>query len=72
MMELKVKFTTSQRPALRLVSTKGLSREEWHLEQFRSNRLGPESVPVVARALGGQDQSQPKPNLNDQSSSMCW
>jgi hypothetical protein len=57
MVELKVKFTTPQRPALRLVSTKGLPREEWHLEQFRSDRFGPESVPVVARALGDQDQS---------------
>lgn len=57
MMELKVKFTTSQRPAFWLVSTKGLSREEWHLEQFRSDSFGPESVPVMAKALGGQDRS---------------
>jgi putative phage-type endonuclease len=72
----------NQRPALRLVSTKGLSREEWL--QYRRQGIGSSEA---AAAIGlnpyqsplelwmiktGRDDGLPKIDPNDDSSPMFW
>lgn len=81
-MELKTNTSVQHRPALRLVSTKGMSREEWL--KVRQNGIGSSDA---AAAVGlnpyqsqlelwmiktGRDHSIPKPDPEDQSSPMYW
>jgi len=74
--------TLRQRPALRLVSTKGMSREDWL--EVRKQGIGASDAASAAgispyqsrlelwMIKTGRDQELPKPNPDDMASPMYW